>query len=654
MRKRMDRHLLLSLGICAIFAVELLLIADGIVVYGGGMLPLYSPVLMVPVAALLFFLCFHRDWKKALAVTAAIPVLMAVAAGAGYIGWKSFSVNAVYENPDSGKHQIYGDRNVMVIVPHQDDELNILGGVLEEYVKYGSEVRIVFVTNGDYVVPAEVRFDEALSVAEYLGIPEDHVIFLGYGNEWSSDSPHLYNGEPGKIYESHAGKTATYGIATHAAYREGRTYTRENFEEDLKSVILEYTPEIVFCSDYDHHIDHKAVSLLFEKVMGWILKENPSYRPVVYKGYAYGTAWEAEMDYYADNVLATKNPFVEPYGQRPEIYRWEDRIRMPIAGDTLSRSIISAPAYQTLALHKKQGTTYQAGRVINGDKVFWERNTESLVLCAGVSASSGNAALLHDFMLTDNHNLVDAGHHPYDGVWIPEPEDTTRTVSVELEELSDISEIVLYDHPSDIHNVCNAAIVFDDGSRVETGALDPLGAATRISVDKKNVSGFSVSLLETEGDMAGLSEIEAFQDQAEKDGSFIKLMDREGNFAYDYRTASDGLAEFTLYVHGNLPEITAEKYSVETAWDIGVAELNGNTIRVYCPEGENVVLNVTCDAAGVSDSIVIRNPGTVARKWMELWEETEEAFYSRFSDGTFDQLLVYRICKKVSYVIRHI
>lgn len=654
MRKRMDRYLLLSLGICVILAVELVLIADGVVVYGGGMLPLYSPVFVVPVAALLFFLYFRKNWKKALAVTAAIPALIAVIAGLGYMGWRSFSVNAVYENPDAGKHGIYGDRDVMVIVPHQDDELNILGGALEEYVKYGSQVRIVFVTNGDYVVPAEVRFDEALSVTEYLGIPEDHVIFLGYGNEWRSDGPHLYNGEAAEIYESHAGKTATYGIATHAAYREGRPYTRENLEEDLKSVILEYTPEIVFCSDYDHHIDHKAVSLLFEKVMGWILKENPSYRPVVYKGYAYGTAWEAEMDYYADNILATKNPFVEPYGQRPEIYRWKDRIRLPIAGDTLSRSIISAPAYQTLALHKKQGTTYQAGRVINGDKVFWQRNTESLVLGADVSASSGNATLLHDFMLTDNHNLVDAGHHPYDGVWIPASEDATRTVSVEWEEMSDVTEIVLYDHPSDLHNVRNAAIVFDDGSCVETGALDPLGAATRIPVDKKNISGFTVSLLETEGDMAGLSEIEAFQDQPEKDGAFIKLMDREENFVYDYLTESDGWTEFALYIHGNLPEVTTENYSLETAWDIGKAELDGSFIRVHCPKGESMVLNVTCDVAGVSDSIMIRNPGSFARTWMKIWGEIEEAFYFRFSEGTFDQLLVHRIWEKMSYVIRHL
>jgi hypothetical protein len=99
--------------------------------------------------------------------------------------------------------------------------------------------------------------------------------------------------------------------------------------------------------------------------------------------------------------------------------------------------------------------------------------------------------------------------------------------------------------------------------------------------------------------------------------------------------------------------MTEENYSVETAWDIGKAELDGNLIRVHCPKGDSIVLNVTCDAAGVSDSIMIRNPGAIAGMWMKFWGEIEEAFYFRFSEGTFDQLLVRRIWEKVSYVIRH-
>ena len=391
--------------------------------------------------------------------------------------------------------------------------------------------------------------------------------------------------------------------------------------------------------------------------MGQILKENPDYAPVVYKGYAYGTAWESAPDYYANNVLSTQNLFEEPYSQRPAVYRWEDRVRMPVAGDSLSRSLMGAPAYQTLALHDSQGAAGFAERVISGDRVFWQRQTASLVLYADVTVSSAEAERLHDFLLVDNCDLVNPDHQPYDGIWVPEKTDHAKTVTVTLAEPSDLAAIVLYDHPSSEHNVINAVISFDDGTSMETGPLDPDGAATCISVNKNQVSGFSVSLAETEGDMAGLSEVEAFQASPEQDGRFIKMLDREGNFVYDYLTEPDGSGEFALYLHGNLPEITVENYSVETAWGAGTAVLDGDTVRVKCPAGESMVLNVTCGDAGVSDSIVIRNPGTVARWWSDFWVSMENGVYSRLVRADSDMLYRFnlsRIWERVSYLIRHI
>lgn len=650
MKKFLNKYMLLALCLCVVFATELFLLLDGIVVYNGGMLPFYTPVFMVPATAVLLFACFRNHWKRALVSVLLIPVTICLFAGLGYLGWKSFSDNAAYENTDSGKHRLYADRSVMVIVPHQDDEINILGGVMEEYVRYGSEVRVVFLTNGDYYFPAETRLNEALAVCDNIGIPEENVIFLGYGNEWKEELSHIVNAEPDTVLESYAGRTETYGTTEHPAFREGRSYTRRHLEEDLADVILESRPDVIFCSDYDHHIDHKALTIMFEKVMGALLKENPEYTPVVYKGYAYGTAWEAEQDYYSDNIRATQSPFGDPYGQKPEVYRWEDRIRMPVAGDTLSRSLIGAPAYYTLALHDSQWALGSADRVINGDKVLWQRYTTSLVLHGDVAASSGRTDVLHDFMLIDNYNLVDEEHMPYDGVWIPEEADAVRTVSVTLAEKTDIASIVLYDHPSETDNVLNVLITFDDGTCVETGPLASGGSATAVTVNKKGVSSFSVSLTKTEGEQAGLSEIEAFGEEPEVDGRFVKLMDVEDNFAYDYLTPPDGMAEFTLYVHGNLPR-TLERYIVEIDGEAGTMELDGNVVRVRCPEGKTVVLKVACSEANVADSVVIRNPGALTRGWMNFWKNAEEAFYSRLSIGVSNNLVVSRFWEKVSYVI---
>lgn len=657
MKKWLNWSVFWQLCICTILGAELFLLLDLAVVLCGGMLPLYTPVLFVPAAAVVLLLCFWKHRKAVPVLAVMVPATIAVLVGLGYAGWRSFSTAAVYEHPDAGKHQIYGDRKVMVVVPHQDDELNILGGVLEEYVRYGSELHMVFVTNGDYVFSADTRLREALAVCAEIGIPEEHVIFLGYGNEWQKEGPHIYNADSETMLLSYAGKTKTYAMADHPAYREGGAYTRGNLERDLKDVILERRPDVVFCSDYDHHIDHRAVSLLFEKVMGQLLKDNPDYAPAVYKGYAYGTAWEAEPDYYTENILSTQDLFAEPYCQNPEVYRWEDRVRMPVAGDTLSRSLLSAQAFKTLSLHDSQGASGFAESVINGDKVFWQRRTNSLTLHAEVTATSGAAEKLHDFMLVDDHDLKDNEFLPCDGVWVPETSDAERAVTVTLEEPADIARILLYDHPSDVDNVKNALITFADGTEVETGPLDPNGAATVISVERKNISGFSVTLLETEGDQAGLSEIEAFEEMPESEGRFIKLMDGEGNFLYDYRMPAEGSTELHLYTHGELPEVTAEKYTVGTAWGVGTAVLEDNVICVTCPAGETMVLNVTCNESGVSDSIMIRNPGKMERLWQDFWMSLEEKYCNIFIQTGNDVMLrtnLYRVWERIDYIIRHI
>lgn len=576
--------------------------------------------------------------KRRTAAAIGIPAAILTVCVAGFLFWRSFSQNAAYQDADKGKEQLYANRQVMLIVPHQDDEINVLGGVMEEYVKYGSTVYPVFVTNGDYETPAQTRVQEALDVAQHIGIPAENVIFLGYGDQWAEGSPHIYNAAPGETVTSYAGKNQTYGTAAHSVFREGRAYTAENLLEDMEAVILQYRPDVIFCSDYDSHIDHKAVSLAFDKVMGRILKAQPDYRPLVFKGYAYKTAWYAEADFYETNILSTANVFEDPYWQRPAVYRWEDRVRFPVKADTLSRSVYSSDTYYTLKLHESQNAFTQAGRVINGDRVLWQRPTESLCYAAEVEASSGAAELLNDFMLIDNRNLVDEQHKPYDGTWIPEGDDTQRRVAVTFTEPKDISCIVLYDHPAEDQNVLDAIIRFDDGTGVNTGRLDPGGAATRITVEKQSVRSFVVILCETEGEQAGLTEIEAFQEIPEADFRYLKLMDAEGNFVYDYWTGTAGKAEFRLHTYGGAAcdtvQVTTDRDTCDAVWENG-------SIKVTCPRGEAAVVTVTCPETGAADSVYVRNPDLWQRLQCSIGQKLEEVI----AQGYFDT----RYCNSVTY-----
>lgn len=564
--------------------------------------------------------------KRSCVITFGFPLLVSLIVLAGFLSWNHLSADMNYVATDDGKASLYGDRSVMVIVPHEDDDLNIAGGILEQYRSYGSEVTVVFITNGDYYDLGHTRIDEAIRVCKYVGIEEGNVIFLGYGDQWSEDGPHIYNAEPGQMVISAAGYSSTYGTASHPAYHEDNLYTRDNLLSDIKSVILEYRPDTILCSDYDSHIDHRATTLMFERAMGEILREAPGYRPTVLKAYAYNGTWYAASDYDTLNILSTENVFESPYDQTPQIYSWNERIRLPIAADTLSRSLVRSRAYEALSFYESQDAKLRASSVVNGDRVCWQRRTDSQLYTAELEASSGEAALLHDFMLIDSEDLRDAEHPPYDGTWIPSDNDPDRTIAVRLTSATDLYELVLYDNPSEQDNILNAIITFDNGTIIETGALQPTGMGTEIVVNQLNVESFSIRLESTEGASAGLTEVEGYTNPYVSPFSYIKLMDQYGHFAYDYITAQSGVERLRLYIFGSaLPELSEEGYSVACDNECCSAEIADGMVEVFCPPGEACNISIVYNADPIiSDSIYIQNATAFRRIAMQYVQLSEK------------------------------
>lgn len=563
---------------------------------------------------------FGGKTGKIVAAGLSAAVWMLVAAG--FLCWNDVSGAAGYVSLDNGKAQLYAGQKVMLLVPHQDDDVNVLGGVIEEYTKYGSEVYIVYSTNGDYDGIQEVRLQEAVDAAAAMGVPEDHVIFLGYGDQWDPAGPHIYNAEPGEVMRSVFGATETYGTAKQSVYRPGTAYTIDNFLGNIESVILEYRPDVLYCVDYDYNIDHKALMLSFEKVMGRILNSQQEYRPKVFKGYAYNTAWESASDFYGDNLKSTQNVFAEPYLQNPEVYRWEDRVRLPVHGENLSRSAVRSVAYEILSVYASQNAGLQTSRVYNSDKVFWERRTDSLCHGADIQASSGKPELLNNFMLLDNFCLTDEEYAPYDGVWVPDAGDTRRQIQVTFPQAETVTMVSLYDHPDPDKNVLDAVITFDDGSFVQTGALHPGGAENRFPVEARTVTSFTVTLLETEGE-AGLTEVAAYCGDTETK-PFVKLMDKAETFLYDYWISADGYQEFLLYTAGNVPEASADNYTLSCSNANCSVSWQEDRIAVQCPEGESCEISVTSRDGSVSDAVFVQNPGSGERAWTTFWLRAEE------------------------------
>ena len=562
-----------------------------------------------------------------------------------------FSKNTSYKDVETGKEELFSDKTVMLIVPHEDDDFNVLGGVIEEYIKYKSEVYVVYVTNGDKQGLGETRIKEAIDYCEYIGIPEQNVIFLGYGDAWPANGPHIYNSKGDLVLKSYFGKTKTYGSESHPAFNNGNNYTYNNYFSDVKNVILQYQPDIIFCSDYDSHPDHRAVSLIFEKALGTILKDNPKYQPDVYKGYAYCTAFEAKDDFHKLNIVSTINPFPD----NESSYIWEDRDRFPVMAAGLSRSIFGSEFFKEMAFYKSQDYTHYAGKVINGDKVFWHRRTDSLLYNAKIDVSSGeNSKNLTDFMILDNNNLYsEKTHSSADNVWSPDAEDNNKSITVQLESAAHISDICLYDNPSLNSNIVNAKIVFDDGSTVNTGCLNNNGSKTVIQVNKDNIKSFKIFIDKTDGQGWGLSEIEAYSDDQDHNfnNNYIKLIDEDDNFVYDYIIQNSDKAEFKIYQSVDKESVDYNRYSVMCDNNRCTATVKSDCISVSCPKNQNCTITIKNNKNGLTDSVYVSNPNIIKKAFLINTQRFEGILYNRYISFAYSNTVTVRTIMAITSLL---
>jgi N-acetyl-1-D-myo-inositol-2-amino-2-deoxy-alpha-D-glucopyranoside deacetylase len=172
---------------------------------------------------------------------------------------------------------------ILVIAPHPDDETLGAGGLIQEAVRNGKEIRVVLVTTGDgYRHAAQVFFQkselgpsdfralgiqrhhETLAALRILGVPSHHVLFLGYPdggtnslweNNWSCGN--LHRGLNGADH-------APYPFA----YEPRAPYCGENLARNLDTIIRRFQPtDVVYPDPEDQHHDHWAVNAFVKYVL---------------------------------------------------------------------------------------------------------------------------------------------------------------------------------------------------------------------------------------------------------------------------------------------------------------------------------------------------------------------------------------------------
>lgn len=466
------------------------------------------------------------------------------------------------------------NQKILVIVPHEDDEINVAGSVMYMYAQKGAEVYCVFTTNGDYSFAAATRMREAEKSLHTLGVT--NIFFLGYGdtsNHYSGG--HLFYHENDAV-TSPAGHRETYGAShfvdyafqTHKAHSP---YCRAAMRLDLESLILHLKADIIFCVDLDVHADHRAASIIFEEAMGNILKrEGNTYTPIVFKGFAYCTSFGAPKDFYERNIRSV--PLPEPKDDSIigiSFYEWKSRVRIPVLPDCRGYFLHDNILYRALFAHASQSAALHTIRIANGDAVFWQRRTDNLIYRAKVEASSGNPYGLTEFKILDLNDIDKSAPSFATHSWCPASDDPKKELYISWPNAQNIDSLQIAGSIDSASQIRHINIFLDNGSVYKLENLPIKGHIMSFKFPESQcVSSVCLNFNENKDAGCGISFIGFFAHEKETSviNPYIKILVND-DFAYDYLLPSDtDVCQLSIYKYNTNGEIKLSALNDTEGW----------------------------------------------------------------------------------------
>lgn len=379
---------------------------------------------------------------------------------------------------------LFTNKDILVVAPHQDDDINLMGSVLWDLQQSNARVHVLFTTNGDRFGIGSERQKEAQRALSIFGITTDSIHFLDYRDQYRDISiVHSYH--IGDIHAAEVSQILTY--------------------------LQKIEPFAIFCIDADEHPDHIATSLLLEEALGELLRTGClTPPPLLYKGFGYDMSYNAPQDY--DELLlggVRKPSFISS-----PIYNWEDRLRFyPARCCTLPND--KNPVIRALKEYKSQGSINHWRSIINSDKVFWQRNTDNLLYHGSLSSSSGDLSGLLDFRLYDAKNVMARSIEWVPLAWIPSRYDKVRKISISFNIPVDIAQICIVETSNNKSHIENLIIKVDNRSyKVED--IAPTLPGTILNIDATEVKTIELTISSFHGSAPGICLLELLPPREDK------------------------------------------------------------------------------------------------------------------------------------------
>lgn len=468
-----------------------------------------------------------RSIKKGIAIFILFAVLIFFIAL--FNSFSKLSYNGDHSNSfftELKNHHIY---KAIVFIPHADDEIYVAGSLLYGLNKANIKTYVVYFTNSNSFGYGGKRKLEAINSCKELGVSNENIFFLDFPERKQSDTSDI---------------TGTSSLND-----------RHKIKETIKSIILKLSPQLIVCSDFDFHRDHRLYSILFDESIGELKKEKKFSNCIIWKGFAYETSYNAPNDFYNINLLSTKKPTDQQnkkYDTDVPFYEWDARIRIPVHNDILTHSIFFNPLYKASSKHWTTIVYLKALNAINSDQVFWNRRIDNLAFSAKFEVSSGDPKHLNDFKLFDVQDITINKRYNveyYNCVWIPSIADKQKKITIKFPQPINIYSIVLYDNPDLNNNILSGELELDDGSYINLSNFKKNGAPSEFQVNKMGISSLSFKIVDFEGKTPGLSEFEIFS-QKMSHPRILKLIDQNTDaFIYKYFVTNNAQIPLSVYLY---------------------------------------------------------------------------------------------------------
>ena len=539
---------------------------------------------------------------------------------------------------NSAQTQDLTGKCALVLVPHQDDEINLAGSTILALRGRGCRVVTAFLTLSDTGCNAHRRLREALASLRCLGVGGEDVVFLGYGDSFNDGHHSLHlalQTDPDAVVPTWRGRTETDGLPEHPEWCFARTgahkrFTRRNVVGDIADLLLTLRPDFVFGTGWDSHADHRALSLYLDEAMAQVLAgENNEYMPLLFKGFAYSTAFQNDRDYSVRNLKSVVCP-EEENGQMVEdpSLHWAGRTRLPVPAAARPRLMHESVLYKAMRQHRSQGVGSVIRGVVNSDAVFWARRTDSLSYRAQVRATSGEGRYLNDFKRVDTTQLMRprGWRVVYDAsIWRPDAGDAAPTVRMTFDGAKTVAQVALFEAADGRGRILRAELRLSGGEVFELTDWPAAGLEKRLEVAPTEAEWAELTLLDWEGE-PGLTEWEIYPPRAARRPVFLKLL-ADGQFAYRWEPNAGQPVELSLYAldqWGVPMELPADAVRLEVN-----GEEAGPLPYTLTPGARSTVRASLCEEPGLFDEIVLAPADAAAQKKfarMELYAKAVRSF----------------------------